>query len=269
MPKVILGPEGTPPPPKNHTLCQVGFNFSLNYPFVSSNGKAAGQIFELLPGGVGYGLAIPYNQVEMYTLEPYDTQKDLGYITTLALFFVPDDMVNKLYVDLKKPVSPLYTNPDERTRTLMSMIDPSFPLIAGQPLDGSKPKGSDPAATSTTGSGDAAPIGGDAAASKPANGTAAGIAVAASAGAVLYGVGMVFIARRYRKNRASHQRSSSVPSTHGDGSAYMSGPWMAGAGGRDSHGSGGSGGTRSSHGRSVRTMPISAPVMAENSLGWN
>jgi hypothetical protein len=74
-----------------------------------------------------------------------------------------------------------------------------------------------------------------------------------------YGAAMILVARRFKKKRQSHRRSSSVQ-TGGDG--WMSGPYNP----ENSRASQGSGDTS---GRSVRTQQISAPVMSENSLGWN
>ena len=51
------------------------------------------------------------------------------------------------------------------------------------------------------------------------------------------------------------------------GAAVAGGAVASGAGGRDSHGSGRTG--RSAANNSSRTAYISAPVAAENSLGWN
>ena len=126
-----------------------------------------------------------------------------------------------------------------------------------------------------------------------------GIGVGACAGAALYAAAMVYVARRYKKKRARHARTPSVPASQPEMSQRgsnltgggMGGYFMSGANGHNSGtagrasaavtaSSGGrsnnSGGTRgsrnsdhSSNGRSVREQGISAPVMSENSLGWN
>ena len=193
----------------------------------------------------------------MYNLQPYDTSKSMGFITTLALLYIPTEMLNQLAVDLHTPNSGIYNNPDPTTATLMSFVNPAIPLIAGQPLDGTA-SGNSAAATTTVGAGGGgAPFGGDSGNSESVKSSSVAIGTAASAGVVLYGAAMALVARRYRKKRASHSRSSSL--TGSDPA------WMTGAGGfsRNSHGSG------SSQGRSIRTQQISAPMMAENSLGWN
>jgi hypothetical protein len=262
MPKVITPPGGNIVKPLNTTLCQIGFTHELNYGFVSSNPSSAGQIFQFLPQGTAYGLTLDQSNVKMFNIQPYDTSKSLGYITTLALIYVPTDQVNQLGVDLHTPNSPLYHHPDLTVRTLMSFINPAIPLVAGQPMDGSNPVvngangGSINGATATPGAtGGANPFGSDASNSAPAKASAAGVAGGVVGGVILYGAAMALVARRYRKKKNAHRRASS-----------MSNPaWMSGADGdRNSRGS-----NASSQGRSIQTTQISAPVRTENSLGWN
>lgn len=226
----------------------------------------------------------------MYGLKPYDTTVDLKYITTLAMAYVPSDKVNQLALDLHNSIAPIYNNPDTSARTVMSFIDPTISIQPGDSTDSKSGSnagsydGSDPSSTSQSGG---APIGGDAGASAPVKGSSVGIGMGAVAGAAIYAAAMVMVARRYRNRRQEkrHQRNSSVPSAEAGRYPPMSqrssrtagmGYWMSGA--RGNYGSG----TRSSAGRgsrnsagssrgtrSVRDQGISAPVMAENSLGWN
>jgi hypothetical protein len=261
MPKVITPPGGNINKPANTTLIQIGFTHELNYAFVSSNPASAGQIFQFLPQGVQYGLAIPAASADakdtrMYNLQPYDTSKTMGYITTLALMYIPSEDLNQLAVDLHTPNSPLYNNPDPTVATLMSFINPAIPLIAGQPLDGTAPATSASASAAAGAAGGAAPFGGDSTNSEPVKSSAVVVAVPVAAGVILYGAAMALVARRYRKRRGAHNRASSL--SGGDPA------WMSGA--RNSRSSRGS---SSSQGRSIRTQQISAPVMAGNSLGWN
>jgi hypothetical protein len=264
MPKVITPPGGNTVKPANTTLVQIGFTHELNYGFVSSNPSSAGQIFQFLPQGTSYGLTLESTSVKMYNIQPYDTSKSLGYITTLALLYIPSDQVNQLGVDLHTPNSPLYKHPDVTIRTLMSFINPAIPLIAGQPMDGSNPlvtganggSGGSGSTATPGATGGANPFGSDASNSAHAKGSAAGIAVSVCSGVALYGVAMALVARRYRKKRLAHRRASSTSDP----------AWMSGAdgGSRNSRGS-----NTSSQGRSIQTAQISAPVRTENSLGWN
>jgi len=261
MPKVIQPAGGVPTAPSNTTLCQIGFLSSLNYAFVSSNPQSASQIFTYTPAGIAYGLGIPQDQVTMYSLQPLEPLKPGGYIVTLALFYVPTDLVNQLAIYLHTPSSALYQNPSATVYTLMSLINPLIPLLAGQPLDDSSATASSSATVSPGAAGGGAPFGGDSSYGSTGSPTAIAIAAPIAGGGLLYGAAMVFVARRYKRRRQSHQRTSSVPST---GSGASGGVWAyGGRGARHSHGSG------SSNGRSIRTQQISAPVMAENSLGWN
>jgi hypothetical protein len=216
----------------------------------------------------------------MQYLQPYNTLASLGYITTLAMAYIPSDMVSPLQLGLMNPNSALYTHPTPSVQTLMGMIDPSIPVLAGQSLNGGSPINADGASpTGTNENSQGAPIGSDEDSSAPVRPSSVGMAVGVVAGAAVYGAAMFFVARRYKKKRRSlHQRSSSMidsgePRYVGEGSALMTGGrGSAGYGGyrsatplgqqgRDSRNSGRTG-------ASGRTY-ISPPVMAENSLGWN
>merc|ERR1711881_164625 len=248
MPKVIAPPGGSIEKPENTTLIQIGFTHELNYAFVSTNPTSAQQIFKFLPEGIAYGLLL-------------DTSKAMGYLTTLALLYVPTDLVNQLAVDLHTPNSGIYNNPDGTTSTLMSFINPAIPLIAGQPMDGTY-SGQDAAAETAVVPGSpqgAAPFGGDSGNSNTVKSSAIAIGASTTAGVVLFGAAMGLVAQRYRKKKHAHSRHSRNSSITGSEPAWMSGAGYA----RNSHGSG------SSQGRSIRSQGISAPVMSENSLGWN
>jgi len=264
------------------TLIQVAFDYRLNYPFVASTGSSANQIFTYLPQGIAYALEIGADKVNMTAIKPYDTTASLGYITTLALAWVPTNLVSQLQLALHQPLSRAYTNPDPSVNTLMLMINPTISILAGTTLDPTPSVGNvNPAGTVAPGSaGAGGPVGGDTGASAPINGRSAAIGVGAVAGAAVYAVAMFYVARRYRRNRRnSHQRASSIHATSdmaqrsstAFSSGGMGGYFMSGANGRTpsaraaSRHSNGS----SSNNRSVREQGISAPILAENSLGWN
>lgn len=234
------------------------------------------QIFTYMPPGVAYGLNIDQSKVVMQYLQPYNTLSTLGYITTLAMAYIPAETVDELSLLLLNPNSALYANPNPSVRTLMSMLDPSIPVLAGASINGGTSVNSATAAgtSSTTPNSQGAPD--DANSSSPVVGKSVGIGVGVVAGAAIYGAAMFYVARRYKRKKSSHQRSSSVLSGNnnrrpGEVSALMSGGIGAGYRGtsRNSRGSGStdSDGSRGTHGTG-RTY-ISPPVMAENSLGWN
>ena len=280
LPHVITPPGGAPDQPANTTLIQIGFLYPLNYPFVLANSLSQRQIFKFMPPGIAYGLGIHENNVTMQTLRAYDTTKDLRYITTLALAYIPSNMVEKLTLDLHAPVGDIYNNPDKSIKTLFSMVNPQLPIMADDSM-GSSPTSNtgSPSSTPSDSIEPGAPFSGGMGNDMPVRPSAAGIGVGVVAGAAAYGAAMFFVARRYKQRRQSHQHSPSLlssPVMSGSRHDLASAALMSGARGdglrsaspmdgygygRNSRGSGRSGST----GR----QQISAPVMAENSLGWN
>ncbi|KAI9799369.1 MAG: hypothetical protein M1833_004069 [Piccolia ochrophora] len=275
LPSLITQGGPPPDPPPNTTLIQVGFEYELNYPFVVNNSQSVGQLFKYFPLGIAYALDLPDSRVTMNSLQPYDTMEELFFITTLALAFIPDDAVGALQVQLLTPTSKLYNNRDNSTTQLMSMINPTFPIRAGQPFGEGDPGatgGDDPTDPNAN---DGTTFGNNSGSSVKV--TSIGIGFGVVCGAAAYGAAMFFIARRYKQRRQRHQRSSSLLDNDTAASgALMGGALMSGgrsspsydrsspgSGGRESRGSGRSAGT------SARNQQISAPMMAENSLGWN
>jgi hypothetical protein len=274
LPKVITPPDGTVSQPEDTSLIQVGFLYPLNYKFVVSNSLSSAQIFQYLPIGIAYGLGLRQDQVTMKALLPLDTSAKMDFITTLAQAWIPTSMVSTLGLDLHIPTSALYNNPDASVNTLVNYINPAIPLTPGEGLGGgASGTESGGAATSTSASGNSAVFNTDAQnQSAAARGTTAGVAMGIVGGAAAYGAAMFLLARRYKRRRTSHRRSSSVmnPSEMRQsgspalmGGAFMSGGRMTPGNDRNSRGSG------RSAGNSARTQQISAPMMAENSLGWN
>lgn len=289
IPRIIVPPDGRLlPAPNNTTLCQIGFLFPLNYNFVLANPESQRQIFKYLPKGISDGLDIPENNVTMQTLRAYDTTVDLGYITTLALFFIPSQQMDTLQLDLHSPQHPIYHNPNPSVLTMMSMINPAIPIKGDNSLGTSAAPGPGNDDTSTTSDQNPANEGGPISGvnnSSPVRAKSVGIAAGVVCGAAAYGAAMFFVARRYRKRKQSHRRSPSMlnsPVLSGTSHDYMgisNNAMMSGGRGeggrsltphngyhyeRNSRGSRGSGNSGST-GR----QQISAPVMAENSLGWN
>jgi hypothetical protein len=185
-------------------------------------------------------------------------------------------MYNTLALDLHIPTSLLYTNDDTSVSTLMGYLNVAVPLTPGSTLgNGATGTGSGAAATSSTASGNNNAVFNtpNQNTSAKTSGTAAGIVAAGLGVAAAYGAVMFLVARRYKKRRLSHRRSSSVlnsaemrqsgsPALLGGAGAFMSGGRTTPGHDRNSRGSGRTG-------NSARTQQISAPMMAENSLGWN
>ncbi|KAL1952441.1 hypothetical protein VTO42DRAFT_5474 [Malbranchea cinnamomea] len=266
IPEEISPPDGGLLAPLNSQLVQLGFNNSLNYEFVATHSEAITQLFAYVPQGVTYGLGIHLSEVSMHKLAPY--YSNLPYTVTLAMLYIPRDMVNKLSASLVNPASELYNHPSPPVNLIMSMIDPSIPLIPGQipdisqpgsdvPGDVSRPDDENDESTDKDDSDDA----GGSGKSSGVRASAVGIGLGVVGGAALYGAAMFFVARRYRRKRKMHQRTSSLTGGYTDDSRAGSPSEGFMSGFRDSRNSGGTG--------SARTAMISAPVMSENSLGWN
>jgi hypothetical protein len=260
-PKVLQPPGGTPTKQADETLVQIGFNKSLNYAFVSSNSASAGQIFTFLPQGVSDGLGITVSQIRIQSIQPYDTLKQMGFVTALALLYVPTTLVDKLTILLHTPSSGIYLGHElDQINAFMPFINPAIPLLAGQTMGDSG--GSNGVSMLTTSPGSQAggsPFGPDSANTEPVRTTSAAIAGPVTFAGAAYAVAMVFVARRYRARR--RQRQSELSNQNSP--VWMSGGRSGSGSSRESRGSG------NSNGRSIRSQEISAPVMAQNSLGWN
>jgi hypothetical protein len=285
LPQVVSPPSGIPSAIPDNTLIQVGFTYALNYEFVVANSMSSAQIFQFLPEGIADGLGLSRDAVVMHSLIPYDTSSTLGFITTLALAYVPSAMVPKLAVAIHTPVSPLYQNKDGSIFTIMSYINPAIPLTPGSTLAGGSATGSggatDPTASTSSNENGGVFNTDSQNASPTAKATTAGIAIGAAGAAVAYGAAMFLIARRYKRRKLQHRRSRSMldPSemTQAGSPALTGGAIMSGgrqtpatvSGGTSGTGDRHSRGSGKSNGNSARTAQISAPMMAENSLGWN
>ena len=263
------------------TLAQIGFTFPLNWDFVAANSISAAQIFTYFPVGLYQGLNLKEDQIIMHSLLPLDTGAQIGYITTLAMFYVPDNMMNTLALDLHSPLSGIYTNPDASVAELMNYINPAIPLQSGSSLQSEDATGTGVSSSPTpNANGNSGVFSTASQNTTPAvSSTTAGIAVGAVGAAAAYGVAMFFIARRYKRKKQGHRRSSSLISgadmRQSRAPALLSGGNAIMAGGRSSYGGTTPTGDRNSRGsgrsagNSARTQQISAPMMAENSLGWN
>jgi hypothetical protein len=253
LPKVIQPPGGKVSQQANTTLIQIGFLEPLNYQFVSATEEAINQIFQFMPMAVTYG--IDSTDVQMQSIQPYDTLKNLKYMTTLAMLYVPSGSVAQLSASLHNPSSALYLNPDDRVKTLMTFINPAIPLLAGQALDVSAANAASTSYTPGSTNG-ADPFGPDAQSNPGVNTSSAAIATPLAVGAVVYGCAMIFVARRYKQRRQAHRRASSISGEPA---------WMTEARAYNNA----SAGSRSSGGHSsARTQQISAPLTSSNSLGW-
>ncbi|KAH8681567.1 hypothetical protein BX600DRAFT_429493 [Xylariales sp. PMI_506] len=283
LPKAITPNTSPAAQPDGTTAIQISFLYGLNYNWIVSQPLAAAQMFALLPQAVAYKRGFNSSDVVMQSIVPYDTTAQLGYITSQAIMYIPSDALTQLRLDHNIASSPLYTNPDSLVVNMTNQINPAIDIIMGSTLAGSgttSSDGSDATSTSTSNNNDVFGTS-DSASNQTSSqkGTTVAIAFGSAAVAGAYGAAMFVIARRYKRRKQRHQRSSSITSPsemrQAGSPAMMGGALLsrdftaAGYGGvggntRDSQGSG-----RSGMNNSGRTAFISAPVAAENSLGWN
>ncbi|EEP77805.1 predicted protein [Uncinocarpus reesii 1704] len=264
-PKIISPPKDNTKIPPNSVAVQLGFNGSLSYDFVVQSTGATTQIFHFLPLGVAYALDIPIDQATVRSLIPYDTATNVGYTTTVAIVYIPSDLVQSLALLLRTPTSRLYNNPDPATRTIMAMLDPTIPLTGGLPNNQvpnnpGQNNPNNPGNGGNNGEPEAGPGPGGSGGNYNVRATSVGIGLGVVGGASLYGAAMFFVARRYRRRRRSQNEESLIGQRAREGEPFMSGARSDGYGSSQRNSGGGT---------SARTQTISPPVMAENSLGWN
>ncbi|OBT59910.1 hypothetical protein VE03_10679 [Pseudogymnoascus sp. 23342-1-I1] len=200
LPQVVSPVAGFPDAPIGYTLIQVGFSYGLNYEFVVANSLSSSlssaQIFTYLPQGISYGIGVDGSNVIMHSLMPYDTTKSLGYVTTLALAYIPSNAVANLAIIIHVPLSRLYSNPSSPVSTIMSHINPAISIKVSQDMKSSNSSIASEGSTlpATVSNENQPPVGKMATA-----GIAAGavVAVAVCGGAVL------FILRRYKSRLSS------------------------------------------------------------------
>jgi hypothetical protein len=269
-------------------MIQISFLYGEHYMHLVEQPKAAAQLFQLLPRALAYGAGINESDIVMDSIRPYDTLATLGYITSQARLWYPNSKVDQLADDIKTPNAALYNQADPLAGNLTSQINPAIPIWLGSGLDGTPGPDAGGSSDNDGGSGSQDAFGGSGGQESTAaqRGTTAGIAIGALSVAGAYGAAMFVIARRYKRKKQRHQRSSSVSAADemrqaGSpalmGSALLSRDFSSSPGGyslgygttsggnmRDSQGS-----RRSGTNHSARTANISAPVAAENSLGWN
>ena len=262
-------------------MIQIGLLDGYNYAYVVNNARSAAQIFQLLPEALSYAGGFDVSKIQMRKLVPLDTRSSLGFITTLCIVTYPSNMVEALRLDIKSPASALYNNPKQLMYNFTKQINPAIDITLGVYPDDATGTGEDGSGTTSTSNPIGDPFGGEMPDNKSsaAQGTTAGIVGGAVFVAAAYGAVMFVIARRYKRKRQAHRRASSISNSSDMQESPQGSPAMMGGallsrdftssygavvGGRHSHGSGQSG-----MGNSARTQVISAPVAAENSLGWN
>lgn len=273
IPKIILPDDSDKPPPPGSVPIQIGFFFPLNYDFVASNTVAAAQIFTYLPKALADAGGISVDKVQVSKLVPMDSRDEWGYITTIAKLHYPETLVDTLKVNMWAPNSKLYNNDLGLVRNLTAVINPKIDLLG----DVDDEDINSEAGSNKHGDNDAFDSGDQSShQSSKQKATTAGIAVGAFGLSVMYGAAMFIVARRYKRKRQGHRRSSSVSGSqaseemrfNGTGSPALMGGALLGNQNND-YGGMNRDSPYTQRGGAARNANISAPVTAENSLGWN
>jgi hypothetical protein len=279
VPSTIDAQDAPVSQPDGTTEIRVAFGWQLRYQYVLKNYTATKQIFGFMPKIISHSQGVQEADITMLNLAYLDTDASLGFSTTVVHAYIPTTIVQTLQLDIKLPSSLVYHNPNPMAQELAGYINPSIEIIPGGDAPGAPGAGvPDPAGREGT------PFDGGAQQSKEQTpqqkGASVGIAMGVVGLAAAYGAAMFLVARRYKRRKQSHRRASStVNSSEMRYSGSGNPPMMGGAllsqdfssyggvtGARNSQGSGRTG---RSTGNSGRTAFISAPVAAENSLGWN
>ena len=129
IPGVIEPPGGVPAQPSNTIIVQVGFLEPLQYVFVVNSKVTQDQLFDFIPPGLSYVTIVEGEEVIMHSLRAYtNTAEVYPYIPTVAFRYMPTRSIDILKSAIQAPDSPLYNNPDDSTRKIMSYINPGIPV---------------------------------------------------------------------------------------------------------------------------------------------
>ncbi|KAM4055180.1 hypothetical protein HRG_005982 [Hirsutella rhossiliensis] len=292
VPKYITSGKKDPPPAHDTANITIGFHDVVSPQYPNDNGATYSfsmEALDLLPVLLALSLNSSSNPDITEKIQGIRVEvcKDPEWGNAIAHVSFPngEGMVSKLQTDLRLAASPIYNSGNATLNKIADKIYKPHDITSkycdgggngggAVPGDNAVPPNNEQPPTDpfgTTGPGDG-PTPRSAA-------TTGGIVAGALGFSLMYGAAMFIVARRYKRKKQSHRRSNSVTNsqnssemryTGGGSPALMGGALVSreyfsyGAGGRDSRGSG-----RSGMGNSGRTANISAPVAAENSLGWN
>lgn len=244
-----INPVTTSVPGKDYDIVYIGFKSALNYPFVVQHSVSSAQIFEYLPGTIKFPFTSSdkYEDVAVKRLVPF-TADGIDYTITVAELYFPKGSIDALRQFITTQDSKLYRNNDKTEHNLASLIDSRIPLTG---IDLSRNSNSNGGSSNDYGSMD-----GDGSNAKISNkGKIAGITVGAAAGFGLYMSLMVLLFKKYKKK-------NSIELPYSDSESHVGSVDDLVFYNRVNDQASGNG----SHSKSVQ---ISDPVQASNSLGWS
>lgn len=265
----VIAPPTAPSIGRSEKEVQIGFQYSLNYPFVVYHPVAAAQIFDYLPKGIANGLGIDTSKIQMDELVSYQ-DPNLDWLMTLAHLYIPSEQVTALAQQVQDRSSKLYQHPDASVRALCSLINTTVSVDSVYSQQSNQPSANTPQGStgghhgsggdSQGGRGIVGAPGSLDQKSQPdtktsrASGSTAGIAVGTVAGAGVLG-GLLFLAsmaikKRNRSKPVALGDSPRAPSYHDEIEPAVSVSSILPSAGRH------------------RAVSISQPMMTENSLGW-
>ena len=228
LPAAIAPPAGLTPPTEAQTLVQIGFYQSLNYPFVVSHANATAQIFNYLPRAVGFAMSVDPSTIVANSLRPYQMP---GYVATVAYLMISTQQLSTLQALVEDGNSILYHQASSDLQSLVDNIDRSIPFL----LTTTKSNTQAVTNPTTKSNNDASNSGSLADSTNTTSGSTAkkiaGIGLGAAFATGLYAAATFALARRYRRQQRLRPAS------------------------------------RLTSQRSSRTVPISAPMNPQNTLG--
>lgn len=242
---------------KGYEMISIGFKSALNYPFVVNHTVAAAQIFSFLPEVLNYPFDNKLQKIVVSEILPYSASS-VPYTISIAAVSFPAKHVHELNRLIHDPHSKLYLNTNTTKRVLALLIDDRIPL--SNVLDDTSYSASVNSVDDSQGSIDSENT------SVRGKGKIAGITIGTVAGCGLYMSLMVLLFKKYKRkgvtlpysDTESHVGSLlelSTEKNHGGGSALFT---------RYPENSSSSG-----MGGNTRSVQVSDPVNASNSLGWS
>ena len=73
-------------------------------------------------------MQLPEDNVTVQSIRAYDTTRDLRYVSSRLLSYVPSDHISELKRQISSPVRAFYNNPDRSVKLLTDMVNPAVPF---------------------------------------------------------------------------------------------------------------------------------------------
>lgn len=123
LPRALLPADPQDSDKIDRALIRIGFLRPLNYVFLAQNTSAASQVMTLLPHILPEAHESDSDPVRVLDLVPYDTRVHLGYVTTLARLYYPDQLLDQLHKSMLDPEWSLRARGNKTLSDLTNLID--------------------------------------------------------------------------------------------------------------------------------------------------